>query len=114
MEEGTGSDQPISQSDESNNIDQATRKNINELVAKVDASIASPEQRALKVWNALDKSGLTIWDLVCFTVEAQGYFAPLFPPFQDLIKKLNLSVYSTHYFQADQLAQWEQQLPEKI
>jgi len=113
MAEGTGSDQPTVESDGEGLNDQS-RQNINNLVAKVDAVMASPASRALKVWNALNKTDLTIWDLMCFTVEAQGFMATMFPPFGPLIKNLNLSVYSTHYFQADQIAQWEQPLPEKL
>lgn len=110
MEEGTGSDQPIS----NDRLNAESRSKINELVAKVNATIASPSTRALRVWEALRKEDLTIWDLMCFTVEAQGMMGNLFPQFQELIKQLNLAVYSTHYFHADDISQWEEPLPENI
>jgi hypothetical protein len=73
---------------------------------EVDKLMPSPEQRALKLWNALNKEGLNLWDLVCFCSETLGYASSLFPEFEAPIKALSLNVYATHYRGAQAVMEW--------
>jgi len=72
-----------------------------DLIAKVDLLVASPEKRALRIWETIFKpraDEFSTWDLACFCAETLGLLSGAeFPHLQEDIKKLLLLIYATHY-----------------
>lgn len=88
--------------------DPEKRRKLEELMTQVDSLMPSPSQRAVLIWNAIDKGDLSIWDLTCFCIETLGHVCELFPEFEPNVRALNLILYSTHYRGATTIMKWEQ------
>lgn len=85
------------------------RLSLQQLIERVDASMPSPEVRAMKVWNALNKEGLNLWDLSCFCVETLGYLSSVIPDFEPAAKQMSLQLYARHYQAAGAVLAWSQE-----
>lgn len=69
------------------------------LIERVDKIIASPSQRAYKVWTRLKEvgPGFSDWDLICFSIEFLGAQSHVYPWLEEPVKSISRLVYTAHY-----------------
>lgn len=87
-------------------MERETEVNRSELEARIkerDSQIPSPELRARSIWNILNqhKPKPTLWDMVCFSVEALGLAVTDYPFLVPIIKHINKLIYGIHYESRD-------------
>lgn len=71
-----------------------------ERIAARDKISPSPEQRAAHLWAEIQRLNPkpTQWDIVCFCTEALGVIAAHHEFLQAVVKQLNRTVYTAHYY----------------
>lgn len=84
---------------------EATLQHITDIVKLADSHTASPDQRAIKVWDALKKSPdydkLSTWDIVCFAGNGVAMFHTFHPWLEEAARNLAQLMNTIHY------ANWE-------
>ena len=70
-----------------------------ELIEKRDKESPSPEQRAVRIWSAINamEPRPTLWDIVCFSCEALAALSTELDFLQPFTKRLVSIVYTAHY-----------------
>lgn len=69
-------------------------------IEELDATIASPQQRAERVWRVISVNDpdLTTWDVLCFCAEFVALTCERYQWMMPLAKKFISLVYSAHYY----------------
>lgn len=69
-------------------------------ITELDAHIASPQQRAERVWRVISMNDpdLTTWDVLCFCAEFVALTCERYQWMMPLAKKFINLVYSAHYY----------------
>lgn len=76
---------------------------LKEHIAVIDGKMASPEARALKVYEYLRQSEFTTWDILCFCANWLGIMSAVWPWVENPAKVLSQLVYKAHYFFTDKV-----------
>jgi len=80
-------------------------REILDIIELADSKTANPDQRAMKVWDALKKSpdygNLSTWDIVCFAGNGVAMFHTFHPWLEDAARNLAKLMHTIHY------ANWE-------
>jgi hypothetical protein len=97
---------PTEQSAESGTGTEAPQvREILDIIELADSKTANPDQRAMKVWDALKKSpdygSLSTWDIVCFAGNGVAMFHTFHPWLEEAAKNLAKLMHTIHY------ANWE-------
>jgi len=78
-------------------------------IAKIDAITASPEKRALRVYECIKRDSdaneqrLTNWDMICFCTEYLAQQAAAFGWLTPLMKQLVGLIYYAHYYEGEEM-----------
>lgn len=87
-------------------------KEILDIIELADSKTANPDQRAMKVWDALKKSPdydkLSTWDIVCFAGNGVAMFHTFHPWLEEAAKQLAKIMHTIHY------ANWESIVKEEL
>lgn len=74
-------------------------------IKDIDARLASPSDRATRVWTVLQTHDpdLTTWDVLCFCAEFMGMVAERYHWIIPIAKRFVRLVYSAHYYDEHRL-----------
>lgn len=74
--------------------------------------VASPSVRALKVWEYLQQSDFSTWDLVCFCAEYMGMISGTYPWLEEVAKRQAILVWKCHTLNIEEISKWDRSVQE--
>lgn len=74
-----------------------------EIIDEVDKRFPSPSERAVFIWDHLQKTlpDISTWDVLCFAVESIGMQSTAYPWLKNPAIAINNLLYHAHYFEPD-------------
>lgn len=75
-------------------------------------SVLSVDARALKVWEYLQQSDFSTWDLVCFCAEYIGMISGTYPWLEEIAKRQAILVWKCHTLNIEEISKWDRSVQE--